>query len=379
LAAQVNTPVAAPAIGRSRELIQVTAGFGHGDAISDWVRFVARHARDLGFTTRCVSYHFGDGMDDVERLGQHKSISNDALMLYHHSIGSEVTPMVVAHAGPKALNYHNITPAKYFDAYRPNVAQQLRDGRRDLPALAPHFPMSFGVSAYNAKELRECGFQNPFVIPISVEMDRWDYRADQAIMQTFTDGAHNLLFVGRYSPNKCQPHLISIFEEYVKLHPHSRMIIVGGGDINTDPYTQYLYHRAKVSPARERIVLTNHISGEKIQAYFRTATTFVSASEHEGFCVPLIESMWFDVPIVAYASSAIPETLANSGLLFEQKVSPARIAAMIYQVNTNPVVRQKIIASQRERRKAFSADAIKPMLTDMLLRLSGTQPSSQAA
>jgi glycosyltransferase involved in cell wall biosynthesis len=81
-------------------------------------------------------------------------------------------------------------------------------------------------------------------------------------------------------------------------------------------------------------------------------------SEHEGFCVPMVEAMWFDVPILAYKSAATPETLGEASLLFTKKDNPLQIAALAKLLIRDANLRTKVCAAQRKRREAFLPEAV---------------------
>ena len=88
-------------------------------------------------------------------------------------------------------------------------------------------------------------------------------------------------------------------------------------------------------------------------------------SEHEGFCVPLVEAMYFGIPIIAFDSTAVGETLGGSGLLLKDKDSKA-VAEAIDLIMTDDELRQKLIAGEKERLKYFDNDRIKAQLIDLL-------------
>jgi glycosyltransferase involved in cell wall biosynthesis len=336
-----------------REVIQFSAGFANGDAISNHIRWIRDRLREVGIHSRIVAIHIDPGVGRECEHFRDARWSHEALAIYHHSIGSDVTRAVIDHAGPKALIYHNITPARYFAPWRPHVAEECRIGRAELPALAPHFPVSCGVSRYNADELAAIGFAKPSVVPLPISPAKWRHAPDPVLARELADGAHNLLFVGRNTPNKCPHQLITVFEEYCLIEPDARLIIVGGGDIAADPYVQFFYRRRDVSPVAAQIVLANHVDEPKLAAYYQQAHAFVSLSEHEGFCAPLIEAMWWDVPVVAYRSSAIPETLGDAGVLLTHKHDPQAVARAVHRVITDVSFRAEVIERQRARREVF--------------------------
>jgi glycosyltransferase involved in cell wall biosynthesis len=295
-----------------------------------------------------------------------EEIGDSCGIIYHHSIGTELTPHVIAHRGPKFLIYHNITPAEFFEPYSPDFARILRAGRADLHNLARHFPKSASDSEFNAAELRACGFSEPMVLPIAVDPAKWSAPADEALMERLQDGRTNILFVGRISPNKKQDDLVRAFQRFLVADPSARLILVGPVE-NGDPYVRHLRRIIESNGLGESVIIAGRVHDSQLAAYYRTAHLFWSMSEHEGFCVPLVEAMWFDIPIVAYRSTAVPETLGDAGLLFTCKSDLDKLAALSWLVVIDADLRQKLIQAQRRRRTTFLPEKIEPLLNAISL------------
>lgn len=193
-------------------------------------------------------------------------------------------------------------------------------------------------------------------------------------MRQLQDGKRNLLFVGRYAPNKCQHRLVAVFAHYLTLDPDARLILVGNGDPQ-DSYVQHLQQTIDHYGIRERVLLPGHITDAQLHAYYRTAHLFWSMSEHEGFCVPLIEAMWFDVPILAYKSSAIPETLDEAGILLTDPSDPRAMAAAAKLLARDPELRAKVLRAQRHRREAFLPQAVWPAWRSLVEQMERQLPA----
>jgi glycosyltransferase involved in cell wall biosynthesis len=188
-------------------------------------------------------------------------------------------------------------------------------------------------------------------------------------MRDLQDGRTNLLFVGRVAPNKCQHDLLAVFAEYLRLGPDARLVLAGSWP-EGHSYATFLRQRARELGVSSRVLWTNTCTEAQLQACYRTAHLFLSMSEHEGFCAPLIEAMWFDVPVLAYRSSAVPETVAGAGLLFTEKRLP-EVAALARLIVEDDALRRKIIAPQRSRRRAFLPEAVLPSLLAFVGDLAG--------
>ncbi|HAS52506.1 MAG TPA: group 1 glycosyl transferase [Gammaproteobacteria bacterium] len=354
---------------------QLLPNLSYGDAISNEARRIRDGLRAAGYRSEIWVRFIDPRLSDQCQRYTPCAIAPTDGLLYHHSIGSEITPVAVAHPGPKCLIYHNITPAEFFTAYRPEFATLLREGREALWTLAHSFPHSVGDSAYNAEELALYGFTDPGVLPLAIDPGQWQTPPDETLMRQLQDGQRNLLFVGRYAPNKCQHQLIEAFAHYLNLDDQARLILIGGSDLD-DPYVGDVLSLIDALGLQDYIVLPGQITDAELQAYYQTAHLFWSMSEHEGFCVPLIEAMWFDIPILAFRSSAIPETLGPAGLMFDEKADLAQVAALAQRLATDAALRATVLEQQRHRRPDFLPKAVLPRLLDIASALSAPENPS---
>ncbi|MDP8936037.1 MAG: glycosyltransferase, partial [Cyanobacteriota bacterium] len=339
-----------------QEIHQLLPNLNYGDAISNQALGIRDYLRNLGYKSDIYVRYVEGRVAHEAKAFQPQSISPKAGLIYHHSIGSEVTDYAITHPGSKCLIYHNITPAKFFLPYRPEFAKLLEAGRTALSQLAEKFPVSAGVSAYNAAELLTSGFDEPALLPIAVDPRKWDIPADTSLMQQLQDGKSNLLFVGRIAPNKCQEHLLEAFAHYLTMDREARLILVGWGDIS-DPYYRHIVNTIQKLNLTKYVLISGQVNDAQLLAFYRTAHLFWSMSEHEGFGVPLVEAMLFDVPILAYKSSAVPETLGEAGLMFTSKDDLVQVAALAKLLVKDNLLRAKVINMQRRRRNYFSTAA----------------------
>jgi glycosyltransferase involved in cell wall biosynthesis len=340
-----------------------------GDAISNQAIFIRDQLRELGFRSDIYVRTIHPLLPPNRcHLFSAAALQDSDAAIYHHSIGTDITRAMVEYAGPKCLVYHNITPAKFVEPYRPRFAELLRQGREDLSALAPAFDISYGDSQFNADELREAGFSHPKVLPIAVSPAKWSFAPDSAMMTSLGDGRTNIIFVGRIAPNKKQDDLIRAFAHYLAFDPDARLFLVGTVE-GPDPYAEYLLSLIEHLGLKKSIRVTNTISDAALAAYYRTARLFWSMSEHEGFCVPLIEAMWFEVPVLAFRSSAIPETLGDAAIMFNDKSDSKTLAALARVLVTDEELRGQVIAAQRRQRRAFLPSQITPVIAELTGRL----------
>jgi glycosyltransferase involved in cell wall biosynthesis len=288
-----------------------------------------------------------------------------------------MTPHIIDFPGPKYLIYHNITPGEFFEKYRPAFAQILYQGREDLYRMARHFDHSAGDSAFNAAELADCGFTDPGILPLAIDPAKWSFPPDPAVCDQMQDGRTNILFVGRFAPNKKQDDLLRAFSHYLEHDPDARLVLVGHPE-QADPYVDYLQALIDDLGIGASVFQPGSIADAQLAAYYRTAHLFWSMSEHEGFCVPLIEAMWFDVPIFAFKAAAVPETLGQAGLMFNSKKNLAELAAAARLLVTDRALCATLIRAQRIRRLDFLPENIRPIVLEIADILAPTAKQKAA-
>jgi glycosyltransferase involved in cell wall biosynthesis len=271
----------------------------------------------------------------------------------------------------RVLQYHNVTPAAYFAPYDPALFRLATLGRRELATLAGRVDLALGDSEYNRRELAALGFGPTGVFPIAVDTARVTQRADRpALDHILDDGLVNFLFVGRIAPNKkIEDHirLAEVYKRYVDAY--YRFIFVGRFDVVPRYYSMIRALMAEYRFLDDRFVFTGPISDEELAVYYRHAAVYVSLSEHEGFCVPLIEAMAADVPVLAYSAAAVPDTLGGAGVQFAPKdleVAAELLASLAFDDD----VRAQVIAGQRRRLADFGDARITRELTTLLQTLS---------
>ena len=337
----------------SQSVHQVLPNLGYGDAIGNHTVWIRDRLQSQGYHSEIYAKHVSPEMISESFVYSSPDlIEESAAVIYHHSIGSEITPWVCEHKGPKALIYHNITPPKYFAPYSKEFASFLERGHEELRVLAKYFPISAGDSKFNAEDLKNSNFRNPVVVPLSIDPSKWAFQPDEAVMSQFQDGRTNIIFIGRVVPNKRHEELIYFLKFWLIQDPNARLIIVGTDDI-TSTYLKCLNVLAKKLRVDHAVVFTGHVNDAQLLAYYRCASIFLCLSEHEGFCVPVVEAMWFDIPVIAYDCTAVGDTMGDAGILIKDKSRPDLLAEQLFKQLTNPNIVEEIISKQRQRRSDF--------------------------
>jgi L-malate glycosyltransferase len=287
--------------------------------------------------------------------------------IFHFALPSPMTDAFAKLDAARVLQYHNITPARFFAPYDPGLFRLAALGRRELQTLAGRVDLALGDSAFNCSELEELGFEPTGVMPIAVDLERLTSAPRRpALERILADGLINILFVGRIAPNKRIDDHIRLAELYKRyVDSYYRFIFVGRTDGVPAYYAQVRALIDDFQMLPDRFWFTGPVPDEDLAAFYRWADVYVSLSEHEGFCVPLVEAMAADVPIVAFAAGAVPETLGGAGLLFSPKdleVAAELIGTVVYDRS----VREQVLAGQRQRVAAFRPAAIESALRRVL-------------
>jgi glycosyltransferase involved in cell wall biosynthesis len=338
-----------------------------GDAVGDNARAIRDLLRAAGHESDIFAMSIDDDMAAEARpWGGQDSRSAD-VTIYHFALPSPMSDMFGRLPGGRVLCYHNITPASFFAPYDTGIARLAAIGRRELAALADRTDLGLGVSDYNRRELEALGFPATGVLPIAVDTSRLRQAAPRPALETLLgDGLVNILFVGRIAPNKKIEDHIRLAEHYKRyVDAYYRFIFVG----RTDAVPSYFRTvRALVSEYRmlaDRFWFVGNVPDPELAAYYRHAHAYVSMSEHEGFCVPLVEAMTMDVPVLAYAAGAVPETLGGAGVMFSPKdleQTAELLGALVY----DEAFRRPVIEGQRVRAAEFGrarvAAALGPIL-----------------
>jgi len=296
--------------------------------------------------------HLGKPVGDLGRTGR------DRWLLYQSSIGSPVFDILAARDERKLVNYHNITPANLLAPWEPNVGYEVSLGRTQLARLAADSGLAVADSAYNETELVDAGYTDTAVVPLLIDMTSAGADPDPDLAARLADGKSDghpdLLFVGKVSPHKAPHDLVKMVAVYRRLyHPGARLWLVGSplGD-KYGPALAGFVHDLGLDDA---VTVTGSVSAAELEAYYRAADVFVCASDHEGFCVPLVEAMGHGVPVVANGVTAIPETVDDAGLVLPDK-NPLRFAAAVHRVVTDGDLRRRLSAAAVRRVDAFSVD-----------------------
>lgn len=361
---------------RLRALHQFLPTLDPGDAVGNHTLAAQQVLRGLGVESEVYTETVHHSL--VGRAEPFRKFRGGAgvAALYHLAVGSVVADLLASRSEPLVVDYHNITPSHFFDTWDPHIVHAVEWGRAQLGLLAPRARLGLADSEFNRGELEAAGCPRTQVAPILLDLASFERDLDRPTLDRLTalkdGGGADWLFVGRVTPNKCQHDLVKAFAVYRRhFDPKARLHIVGG--VASEPYAAAVRGFIRRLGLSDGVELTGPVSAGALAAHYRAADVYVCVSEHEGFCVPLLESMHHGVPIVAYATTVVPETLAGAGLALPEK-SPTVVAAAVARLLGDHALRAALVDRGHtrladfafERSRACFVAAITPMLDGTL-------------
>ena len=328
------------------QIHQVLATLSYGDAIGHEVLGIQEILTRAGFESDIFVDTADLRLEPLTRASHElpEASRPDNILIHHFSIGSMASRIAFALPDRMILVYHNITPPAYFIDIHPLLVQLCYTGRRELTAYVNRCDLALGDSEFNRQELEQLGFPKTGVLPVVPSFAHLDVQPNRVIAGTFDDEWTNILFVGRMIPNKRIEDLIRFFHAYrLRCNPTSRLLLVGSYD-GFENYLATLRDLA-VTLRTPDVHFTGQVSDEELTAFYDVADLFLSASEHEGFCVPIVESFYKGIPVLAYAATAVPSTMDEAGVLYDTK-DPRPVAALMHTILSDADLQDRIVRGQ---------------------------------
>jgi glycosyltransferase involved in cell wall biosynthesis len=360
---------------------QLVHTLNYGDAISGEALTIRSLLQGRGFDSKifCLHAHpkvkqFQDRAVGLQaELDSAQAAGDKIVLILHYSIGSPLNDMYLQ-APPgvvKTIIYHNLTPAKWYLGYNERVATDLIRGREELPHLISSSDIVLADSEYNRSELAAFHHGETALLPLPLDSTKWGIEANAGIREILSrpvplvakdDGAPipgagrktvNILHVGRTAPNKRLEDIIKVFYFYHhKINRSSRLWLIGS-DIDNEIYSFELRRLVSELVLKEAVTFVGSVADSELRAFYETSDVYLCMSEHEGFCVPILEALNFNLPVIAYAACAVPETIGDAGILVDHK-RHAEIAELVEIVVTDEALRTDLQLRGRKQVQQFN-------------------------
>lgn len=340
-------------------IYQLVTTLGYGDAVGNHILALKSAISEMGYKTEILAEYIDKRLENEGRIiPENFQVNKSDIIIYHLATATDLNYKLCKFSCKKILTYHNITPPQFFALYDKQAEKNCANGLSQAKMLADKFDYCMPVSDFNKQDLINMGYSVPIdVIPILIKFEDYLTPPSQEIIQKYKDSPANIVFLGRIAPNKKQEDVILSFYYYKKYYnPDAKLFLVGSYGA-TDNYKKRLTEFCRKLELDD-VYFTGHISFNEMLAYYRIADVFLCMSEHEGFCVPLVEAMCFNIPIIAYDSSAIKDTLGGSGILIHNK-NHLEIAGMIDKVITDVNFKNAVVQQEQIRLKDLQPNVIK--------------------
>lgn len=359
-----------------KALHQLVAGYSNGDAISNEARVMRDIFRNWGFESDifCETNHILPELRTESRplTEAADAVNSDDVFLLHLSIGSPANDTFLQINCRKALLYHNVTPPDFFRGINEQIASSLARGIEDVKRLAGAAEVNLADSRFNAHELEAAGYKKVQVLPLVLDLERLRKGVSRKVLHRYHDGLTNVLFVGRCAPNKRLEDCLAAFHYFQKYVEPASRFIHAGSFAGTEQY-QSLLTTVSRDLGLDNIDILSSIPQDELNACYQSAHVFLCMSEHEGFCIPVVEAMVHDLPVLAYDCAAVPETLDGAGVLFNEKRYDL-IAEMMGHLARSGPFRDEVIAGQRHRIERYESRNLNQELKNHLAPLISSRP-----
>jgi len=346
------------------QIHQIHPIVSYGDAIGNEMIEIKEILKEFGYESDIYAKFIHPKLENIKNYADYLKVSSPQnILIVHYSTeyGPELLDFIRSLPDKKILLYHNITPPVFFQNFSSEHEHATKIGIYELKHEIKNIvDVALADSEFNRQDLINSGFKKTGVLPYIINFNKFDISPDSKIIQKYNDEFVNLVVVGRISPNKKVDDAIKCFYYYNKyINSRSRLLLVGSYQ-GMDLYYNYL-NNLILKLGLKNVYFTGHINLNEVISYYKISDIFLTMSEHEGFCVPLLESMYFEVPILAYNSTAIPETLGGAGVIVNDK-NYIEIAELINVLVEDKVLRNKIVKKQSERLEFFSRKRIAGIL-----------------
>ncbi len=357
------------------EIHQIVTSASLGDAVTNAAIELRTVLRRIGPSDIYACHVAPELAADVKELSRYADLSSAAsghnVLIYHASIGNrDVLSFLLQRPERLVMQYHNVTPARFFEPWDQTFAELLHDGRHQLMSLRRRVALTLADSHFNATELEAIGYHDVEVVPPLADVHRLQaVDAHEGTARHFRELVTGpvVLFVGQLLPHKRPDLLVQLGHVLSTYHePEARVVLVGNARL--EPYRVAL-NRYIEELNLANVWITGPVSTSQLVAFYEAADVFVTMSEHEGFCIPLIEAMGFDLPVVARSHGAIPETLERAGVLLPGDTGPELACEAVLELLGSSTRREAVVELGRQRLDAFDPDGERALFLDRLGRV----------
>lgn len=345
---------------------QFTPAISCGDGVSQGVLFTQQLLRSLGYDSNIYANHIDDQLEvEIKHIDEYQT-RGDQVLIYHFSIGHMHHDKIMAFQDQKILAYHNITPAHFFSA-QAHLKEACEQGRRQLKDAQRYVQASYSDSDYNDRELLSLGYLNSRVLPLLVNIEDIEQKSSAATTNPFEQAAFNIVFIGRIVSNKCQHQLVDTLFELQQMAPTHDVKLHLIGSVSEPEYMAFVESYIHSLGLDCSIIVHGKVGDDELTNLLHFSDLFLSLSEHEGFCMPALEAICHDLPVLAYDCGGISSVVKKETLL--QYKAPQRVAQEIDRYLKSPQLLIALAKRQRNDLAKFDKALLKRSLSQVVERV----------
>ena len=349
------------------EIHQLVHTLSYGDAISGEVIALQRFFQGRGIASEIYAIHVHPFYKGKARSYEEFPDGFQGKVLLHYSLGSPLNALYRRLTkADRTLIYHNLTPAHWFEGVNPRIVADINRGLEELPVLCKESTSLIADSHYNAEELRQAGFKAR-VLSLPLDIEKWNIPTNEGIANVVhSEPGIHVLHVGRLAPNKCIEDIIKIFYFLNRYGETKSRLWLVGIDIDTELYSFALKRIIHELDLQDYVTFTGSLADSEVKALYESASVYLCMSEHEGFCLPVVEAMHFGLPVISCDGTALGDTVGKGGIVVREKRHP-EIAELILKVARDMEFRKRIVSAGHERVKELSLEKFHQGAENLLL------------
>ncbi|MEQ8190700.1 MAG: glycosyltransferase [Candidatus Eremiobacterota bacterium] len=315
-----------------------------GDAVGNDIIRQYNTLKNYGYS---VYLYAEEGIPSLSYITENElpETGDNTFIIYHHAnYWEKGEELIKKFKGRVCMRYHNITPPVFFEYYSKKLSTSTKKGREQTERLIREgiFSHYIATGEYNKDELVSYGVRPEnisIIAPFHKINDFNEKHVNSELLDELSHNRINLLFTGRISPNKGHKDLIKTVKEYVNLYNrHIHLNIIGGSDSETEGYYKELRDMIDAYKLSDIITFRNTVSFEDLNTFYRGSDIFLLMSEHEGFCVPVLEAQYHRLPVIALERTAVTNTVGDNQITFKEP-DYRLFASAIHTVSKNKYFR----------------------------------------
>lgn len=347
------------------EIVQVVESISSGDGVSNVVKVLDKVIKENQYPTRILEGNLLQ--EDCDLIDK----DPDNIVFYHAAL--LIDPMVKYLKCRKVMIFHNITFPECFEGFDERLRRETIRGWHDIGEISDFFECAVVFSEFSKECLIKEGWDEKkiFVLPILVRFEKMRGSLNRNLVEKYKGNGSNFLFTGRICPNKRQEDIILAFSEYKKRYEkNSRLFLVGS--VTTPSYQKALENLISRLKLEDSAFLCGFVSIEDYISYYELSDVYICMSSHEGFCIPLVEAMFFHKPIIAFDGTAVHDTMGCCGVLVRTR-DPYTIANKMQLLMTNKAKRDEILEGQNKRLEELNPDILEPLYSQLIYEIVNSE------